>query len=68
MIVSPSLRRGSRELSRSDIDRLVDENGCLRAEVSRLERELQRARAEVEERGLELERLKTENASLQAKL
>ena len=37
MIISPSVRRGVRELSRSDIDRLVDENGRLRAEVCRLE-------------------------------
>src|SRR5579875_334745 len=68
MIVSPSLRCGSRELSRSDIDRLVDQNGRLRAEVARLEGELSRARAEVEAKGLEVERLKSENASLRAKL
>ena len=34
-------------MSRSDIDRLVDENGRLRAELSRLGGELRRARAEV---------------------
>src|SRR5579875_2491950 len=68
MVTSPSFRRGSRELSRSDIDRLVDQNGRLRAEVARLEGELSRARAEVEAKGLELERLKSKNASLEAKL
>src|SRR5579875_2134571 len=68
MVTSPSFRRGSRELSRSDIDRLVDQNGRLRIEVARLEGELSRARAEVEAKGLEVERLKSENASLRAKL
>src|SRR5207248_2028360 len=68
MITSPSVRRGSREVSRSDIDRLVDENGRLRAELSRLGSELRRARAEVASRELEVERLKAENASLRARL
>jgi transposase len=68
MIASASVRRGSRELSRSDIDRLVDENGRLRAEVCRLERELERVRTEVVARESEVERLETENVSLRAKL
>jgi transposase len=68
MITSPSVRRGSRELSRSDIDRLVDENGWLRAEVVALRAEVDRAQAEATARGAEVERLKTENAGLRAKL
>lgn len=68
MITSPSVRRGSRELSRSDIDRLVDQNGRLRVEVRRLGRELEQARAQVAAGEAEVERLKTENASLRAKL
>jgi transposase len=68
MITSPSVRRGSRELCRSDIDRLVDENGRLRAEVVALRADVDRAQAEATAREAEVERLKTENAGLRAKL
>jgi len=68
MITSPSLRQGSRELSRSDIDRLVDENGRLHADMAWLRRELDRAEAEAAAREAELQRLRIENAGLRAKL
>lgn len=68
MITSPPVRRGSKELSRSEIDRLVDQNGRLRAEVDRLSTELEQAQATAAAKAGEVERLKTDNARLHALL
>jgi predicted RNA-binding protein YlqC (UPF0109 family) len=57
MVTSPLPRRGSRQLSRSEVDRLVDQNSCLRAEVERLEHELTQAKTEVVVRDAEVEKL-----------
>ena len=55
-------------MSRSDIDRLVDENGRLRADVAWLREKLERAEAETKAKAAQVEGLKTENAGLRAKL
>lgn len=55
-------------MSRSEIDRLVDQNGRLQAEVLRLRADLERAEAAAAAKTVEVERLKTELAALRANL
>lgn len=64
MVTSPLSRRASRELSRSEVDRLVDQNSRLRAEGERLEHELTQAKTEVVARDAEVEKLSAEVARL----
>lgn len=68
MITSPSCRCGSRELSRSEIDRLVERNGRLRVELARLEGELDAARAALAAKDSEIDRLRSELAGVRHQL
>ena len=67
MLTSPS-RRARRELSRADINRLVDENSRLRTEAARLRDDLSRAESRAAASEAEVIRLRDELANLQAKL